>query len=342
MRRQWSCLAALLWLLGSCVEPYDPGLMGKKKYLVFEGTLTDAPGPYLFALSYSAGYNSNESVYSEIVEGAQVWVTDDAGQIIPFTNGPKGTFYSPSDFRGQLGRRYRLHISHQGQEYESETEIMVPVPDVDTVYAVYQPTVAPGSSNGSFQVYLDVKDPADAKNYYQWYWKHYEAANFCQLYKDASTTYAQQCCEDCWNVTPNLGQLILASDQFVNGNTLKQPLASIPYDDVTPYYLEINQYSISAGAFRFWQTVQALTGNVGGIFDSAPATLTGNIRHMVDPEGLILGYFQVSARRRKIVYINRYGVPVRPFPKVDYPFWSECKPCQESLYQTAQKPEGWQ
>ncbi|MBC7923587.1 MAG: hypothetical protein H7Z75_21130 [Ferruginibacter sp.] len=62
----------------------------------------------------------------------------------------------------------------------------------------------------------------------------------------------------------------------------------------------------------------------------------------VEPAETVLGYFQVSARKRKIVYINRYRAPNPPFQKAEYPLWNECKPCQESLNQTAQKPEGWQ
>ena len=62
--------SVLLLILTSCVDPYDPKLVGSEKYLVFEGTLTDAPGPYRFALTLSAGYNSTENVYDERVKGA--------------------------------------------------------------------------------------------------------------------------------------------------------------------------------------------------------------------------------------------------------------------------------
>lgn len=170
-------------LLAGCVDPYDPKLVGGEKYLVFEGTLTDAPGPYRFALTLSAGYNSTENIYDERVRGAQVWVTDDRSEHTDFIDDGLGNFNSPAGFHGQVGRQYSLTVNYEGQTYRSDPELLRPVPPIDTVYSSFRRIFSTGTSiSGEFQAYLDVNDPGGEENYYQWDWIHYEMPEFCLLF----------------------------------------------------------------------------------------------------------------------------------------------------------------
>lgn len=170
-------------LLAGCIDPYDPKLVGGEKYLVFEGTLTDAPGPHRFALTLSAGYNSVESVYDERVKGAKVWVTDDRSERTDFIDDGLGNFNSPAGFHGQVGRQYSLTVNYEGQTYRSDPELLRPVPPIDTVYSSFRRIFSTGTSiSGEFQAYLDVNDPDGEENYYQWDWIHYEMPEFCLLF----------------------------------------------------------------------------------------------------------------------------------------------------------------
>lgn len=111
---------------------------------------------------------------------------------------------------------------------------------------------------------------------------------------------------------------------------------------MAPYYLKIGQQSLSREAYQYWRSIQNLTTNVGSVFDIPPATLVGNL-HNVTPGGgpSLLGYFQVSGRTEKIVYISRFLAPVQPFAPTIYPYWTTCEPCKESPYRTRRQPEGW-
>ena len=340
-------ISLLLLSVISCIEPYDPGLVGGERFLVFDGVLTDAPGPYRFQLSRSAGYNSTEGVYDQRVTGAVLTITDDLGRVVRFLDVGRGAYGSPTGFRGQSGRRYTLKIAYGGQNYQSEPELLQAVPPIDTAYWAYKPPASgPSQTNGDFAVSIDLKDPAGTSNYYQWDWIHYEKPDFCVLYTPpgSNITYAKRCCSmDCWNSSRSTGQIILASDQFINGNRLTgQAVARVPFDDTTPYYLRIGQQSLSEGAYQYWQTVRALTNNVGGVFDATPATLTGNLRNTLSTGPIILGYFQASGRRERLVYVSRFAPPKLPYAKTEYPFWPTCEPCTESLYRTGVRPEGWQ
>ena len=339
-----TCLGILLILLiVACVDPYDAKLVGGEKYLVFEGTLTDAPGPHRFALTLSAGYNSTESVYDERVQGAKIWVIDDQGTRTDFMEDGKGNFDSPAGFRGEVGRTYTLTVTYEGSTYHSDPEILRPVPTIDTVYSSFRKIITAGADyNGEFLVYLDINDPGKEENYYQWDWTHYEKPNFCVLFRQEAATYWKRCCTPCWNITRSAGDILIASDRLVNGRRLSgQPIGTAPNDDIFPYYLKIGQQSLSRGAYQYWLTVRNLTGNVGSIFDIPPATLVGNLHEEIPGGRPILGYFQVSARTEKIVYINRFRAPLQPFAPTEYPYWNTCEPCNESLSRTAKQPEGW-
>lgn len=128
---------SLLVTLVSCIDPYDPQLVGGERYLVFEGVLTDAPGPYQFSLSTSAGYNSTESAFDQRITGATISVMDDIGVVTRFMDVGRGNYLSQTGFRGQPGRRYALTVGYQGQTYKSESELMQPVPAIDSVYWSY-------------------------------------------------------------------------------------------------------------------------------------------------------------------------------------------------------------
>lgn len=342
----------LTFCFSACIDPYDPKLVGTERYLAFEGVLTDAPGPYRFTLSKSAGYNSDESVFDSRLTGATVSVTDNTGQTTRFLDDGRGSYLSPTGFRGLAGRRYTLNVTYAGQSFRSDAELLQAVPPIDTVYRAYKPqTSGLAATNGDFAVYLDLKDPAGTPNYYQWDWVHYEKPAYCVLYRPpgSNITYAKRCCPlDCWTVSRSVGEITIASDQFINGNRLTgQLVARVPFDDSTPYYLRIGQQSLSEGAYQYWQTVRTLTSNVGGVFDATPATLPGNL-HNIKTDGdaalrpTLLGYFQVSARRERLVYINRFAPPKLPFAKNQYPISPTCEPCTETLYRTAIQPEGWQ
>jgi len=200
-----------------------------------------------------------------------------------------------------------------------------------------------------FNVFVDVKDPVTEGDYYRWTWKSYQKAGFCEIYTvprtDPPVRFLRKCCENCWNITQCLGCVNVASDKLVNGRTLaKQNIGQIPYDDTTPFYMLIEQMSLSKEAYLFWSNVKAQANNSGGIFDTAPAMIKGNIKNLTDATKLMLGYFQVSAITQKAVFIQRNNLSLPPYSigLITYPFDTECAVCKESPYRTAKRPLNWQ
>lgn len=343
-------LSILIFTLVSCVDVFDPQLTGKDAQIVFEGTLTDQPGPHYFVLSFSAGYNSQESVFDRFVNAAKVWITDEKNVITNLIDFNRGQFRTPDGFRGQIGKSYTLHIrTSDGTEYASSAETMRLSPPIDKIYSEFKINTTPRPKyRGNFNVYIDVKDPTTEGDFYRWNWKNYQKASSCELYTvprtDPPVRYYKKCCEECWNITQCIGCVKVASDNLVNGRTLaKQNIAQIPYDDTTPYYLLVEQLSLSREAYNFWKSVDAQANNSGGIFDTAPAMIRGNIKNLKDASVPMLGFFQVSAVSQKVAYIQRNGVGIQPFVEIgpNYPFFTECAACIESAYRTTRRPLEW-
>ncbi|WP_394991245.1 DUF4249 domain-containing protein [Emticicia sp.] len=343
-------LSIFIVALVACVDRFDPKLTGGIPYIIFEGTLTDQLGPHYFNLSYSAGYNSNESVFDKTVNAAKIWITDAKNVRTDLIDLSKGKFSTPEGFRGQIGNSYQVHIQlSDGTSYASKAETMRYSPPIDKVYTEFKlTTTLQPKHRGNFNVYLNVKDPATEGDFYRWKWVNYEIATSCANYivtGDRPSIFYKKCCGDCWNINSCLGCINLASDNLVNGKTLpKQFIAQIPFDNITSYYMLIEQMSLSREAYNYWKSVDEQANNSGGIFDTASATIRGNIKNVNDESEVILGYFQISAVTQKAVYIQRNNLGIFPFGfniGGNYNFATECETCKESPYRTSKRPLNW-
>lgn len=117
----------------------------------------------------------------------------------------------------------------------------------------------------------------------------------------------------------------------------------IPYDSRDPYYLQIQQFSISEGAYKIWKSLDTQVNNVGGVFDPPPSRVVGNVFNVSNPEEQVLGYFGASAVYKQIIYLNRDNVQIPPVPPfAEYIFIRNfCLPCGDNYFRTTSMPEGW-
>jgi hypothetical protein len=361
----FSILSFLALKLISCVSPYEPNLPPHNAKLVVSGLLSNLQGDeynYL-NVTYSSPFN-NESKDILYPQGAKVYVTDDKGNREDYVDAGVGVFKTKTlGFRGYVARTYTLHIdTPDGKKYESKPEYMKPVPPIDTAYLVFREKLT--EKGVPYQRYFDVvvetKDPTTSGDFYRWVWKHYERIAACKV-----TIYLppeggppvreiHPCCEDiCFDIYRCDGCINTASDNLVNGKRISKAITRINYNNASPYYMLFEQFSISTEAFKFWQRVDTQINNSGGIFDTPPATVIGNMMNVNDPDEQVLGYFGVSEIARKAVYLDRsfaYNVlgkqpfninnvqVIRPFEAPDKP---DCFTCKEGFFRTQQPPLGW-
>jgi hypothetical protein len=90
----------------------------------------------------------------------------------------------------------------------------------------------------------------------------------------------------------------------------------------------VNQYSLNEDEYSYWEKIQNVGVDVGGFFDIIPASVQSNVKCIEDPTEKVLGYFSVSAKSSKRLFIkdnfegiiNRYGdCATDTIPYVDPP-----------------------
>lgn len=348
---------AILATILACVDPYDPQLVGKDKKLVVDCSITDKPNFVNIQLTYSAGYNSTEGVFDQLATGATVWISDEKGNKFSFVEDEVnfGLYTSTKPIAGKIGQAYQLNININGKQYQSKLERMLPVAPIGKITSKYERNrEEKPKAIGRFELFVDTKDPAERTDYYRWSWRHYERATLCRKQRRPSQgevrppVIGYPCCEECWNFTFCNACINIASDEFANGAVIaRQPIGSIPYDGREPYFMVIEQQSLTKEAYNYWRIVKEQSSNSGGIFDAPPTYIRGNITNSKDANELVLGYFSVSSVSTKAFYFER-NLTFEPFskiatndPNIADIIDTNCFPCKETNLRTGLKPEGW-
>jgi len=367
-------LILLLLIVGSCITPItDFTQVASKSFLTVEASLSDQVGPQKVKL-YASSDKLTGSYFLPITK-AKVYFLDEKGVQEDLTESvTKGTYLTSSKFAGRVGGTYTLNIiTIDGKKYQSQAETMKPVPEIENVisrFEIYDNYAKGDSRRGGFNIYVDFQDPKTEGDNYQWYWKHYERAFICETcvggsYDFRANTCVQpriptdvtlnyRCDGDCWDITFST-DLNIFSDSYLNGQRITGKLvARVPYDGVSPYYLQFEQRGITRNAYNYYQGLNAQVQNNGTLFDvPAETRFSFNIKSTSNPSEKILGIFDVYSVRKKIFYIDRTQVPKDEAPNTKSiqgdifacpPTQIGCKDviqCSEGLFRTPLKPSGW-
>ena len=75
------------------------------------------------------------------------------------------------------------------------------------------------------------------------------------------------------------------------------------------HYFTTYQSSLTKDAYEYWRKVNILANQVGSIFDTPPAEITGNIYNVNNPSEKVLGFFQASNQVIDRFYILPTNIP---------------------------------
>lgn len=295
----------LLFGLSSCITQFIPETDENTEMLVVEGLITDQPEVYRIKLTRSLPLGErNQSVN---LHGCTVWVTDDIGKVSYFREDIDGTYVSsPSEFIGRIGRKYKLHVNTNDSfinhyTYESYPMEMFPVPPIDTIF--YQKRNLEPAQGSSIvpegcQVYIETHDPDNLCRFFRWDY---------QETWEIRIPFSRPVNKTCW-VSEKSDDINLKSTSGLSENLIsKYPLKLIT--TVTDrlkykYSMMVNQYSLNSDEFEYWDKLKAVTQDVGSLYDITPASIPNNIYCIENPAQKVLGYFSVSAKKSKRLFIH--------------------------------------
>ena len=156
-------LGALLLLLSACVTDYEPkGLEQVRDLLVVDGIITN--GETTIKLRRSVGL-TDDFTEDEFVNNAKVVVEREDGAVFTCANSSGKGEYKVDMGELDPGSRYRLHISLDGLEYESDYLGPEITPPIDSLSLLKK---GPGEE---VRLCVSTHNAPDRSSYFRWMYK---------------------------------------------------------------------------------------------------------------------------------------------------------------------------
>ncbi len=303
-------IGLLLFCTVSCIEPFQPEINETQDLLVINGSITDQPGWHFVEVSRSSPYNEPDFIP---VNGCVVRVEDETGQGVIYSEYRPGVYRADLDesFLG-VNKAYKLYVyTQEGEEYQSDYDSLLACPQVDSLYYAIesQETDNPDITYYGLQFYVDVKGKKGESRNFLWKLEEsyeYHAPYFIQYYWNEDSLQEFDPPIDTLSIcyrTQSIPELYTASTRYLVGNKLnKYPLNYVSGRTLKlkiKYGLMVSQHSLSNDAFIYWEKINSLMTETGGLYEKQPAGSEGNIFNINDQEEQVLGYFYASQEQEK-------------------------------------------
>lgn len=364
---------AMAGLLLGCVDAVDPGFRYQEGLVYIDALVgTTEEVSYVSILESTEAFGINDNVF---LGGAKVSFikTDDQTRIDLLEEGE--LYLPPANFKAQVGDTWELKIElADGREYNSLPEkVATPVP-IQELVTTYEPELFFNEGMDKFvpghSISLTLEDPGEEENYYYWRFRSYEELINCEVCTNSifrngecqtnpptsaeirRPYYTYACEKDCWQIRYE-DNINIFSDEFTNGTKISDlPVANIPLFTKRNILVELQQFSISASAYRYYKTLKDVVDNNSGFNAPLPAALVGNLSNPNNSDEFVLGRFTAASTIIEQVFINRIFVKEEPLETLlpgQYEGEEEpvprpvvvFVPCNETRFRTGQRPSGW-
>ncbi len=310
-----------MFVLKGCIDPFSPSISEYQQMLVIDGMITDQEGIHTVKVSRSSSYNDPGLKYES---GCTVNILDDKGNIINMIEESKGIYSARIDRQFlNAATQYRLEVTtSDGKKYQSDYEMLLHSPPIDSIYWEVKYVERDDPLYGDL-IGVQFSVNSDATNYeasgYRWelfeQWE-YRSRYYAKDYYDGRINFTpQEYVSDsvyyCWTSGSKLNEIYTYSTtQAVSKEIRMVPLTYVSnqtdrlkYD----YCLLVKQYSLSEAAFSYWNKLQIQANESGGLYETQPSRIRGNLYNVDNPDETVLGFFGASGVSEKRVFIKGFG-----------------------------------
>lgn len=350
----------------ACVDPVSPEFDFQDDVLFVDAYVLTQTGASTVSIKNS--FYDGRDYRVENVLNAKVRVENTAtGDQIEFLEDSTGIYLCPPDFATSVGESWKLYIQlEDGRQIESKPETVNPSVPIENVTVEFSSEVKYDVSFDEFvpghSVRLDWKDPPGERNYYLWKYRTYEPQLVCKtcergIFRNGKCEdvtsgfvppyYDYLCDPACWRIRYG-EELPIFDDRLSDGAQITgREIAVLPYYRRQDVLIQIQQLSLSETSFEYFEVINNLITESGGLNAPPPAALLGNLFNPNDPSEFILGQLTASAVTVENVYIDRSDItdlPLTPDPTIRTETCATCPvlfPCEEGRFRTSVKPDGW-
>jgi hypothetical protein len=355
MRLARHILKGMFWFGGfmvlfGCLNPFEFPLEAQTWSYAISGQVSTVPHRNFVQLTKTNGVKTRPLPVSE----AFVVLADDVGGYYQYQPSTTSGIFTLTGFAGVPGRAYHLEVSFfDGGHYTSTPEVMpaLKVPDNVSYEFEERPFVDSEGTirTGRFINILSKPEipPTEDPLYMKW--------TVDEIYIIVPTDFPDPfgvippSCYVTQGADPQRVQLFNSLENSSNaGDGIL--IATRPVDNSfhTRHYFMTYLATLTPEAYEYWQKVNVLANQVGSIFDTPPAKITGNIVPGDISVAPAHGYFQAVNEDFHKFYLTRFEIPY-PFlpyceydpltPTNGYPF--ECLNCVNTPNSSYVEPDLW-
>lgn len=319
----------LCTMLSSCIEKFylDSGGFQSNE-IVIEGLLTNDGKPLEIVISRPS---QPENPRFNPISGCIVTIENDQKISFTLSESDEAGHYSAQvdPMFARVGACYRLSVkTPTGKTYVSNFEEMMPCPKVDSVYYELKTiqTSTIGDDEDGIQFFIDFRGDPTMGRFFRWslvetYEYHSTWSIRAFLDEDSKYVFVPEDFSNyvCYKTDPIYDIFTLSTDGFAQNIYNKYPLHFVNNETqrlMYHYSLLIKQYSLSEGAYQFWENIRMNNKENASLYGKQPSPFKSNIHNVGDTTETVLGYFGVSAVSTK--RINIRFIEGLTFNKVKY------------------------
>ncbi|HMG93232.1 MAG TPA: DUF4249 domain-containing protein [Chryseolinea sp.] len=293
----------LIIAVTACVEPYyAPHVAGDLSILVVDGFVNASDGSITVRLSHTAKLTNEAGFPAE--KDAVVSVKSDAGDYFNLVEQDSGRYGADGLTIDPL-LKYQLYINTSGgEEYISDFISITETPPIDTL--------SWRQRKDGLDILASTHDVAGNSRYYRWdyvetweyhapYLSGYKAENSTAIYRQPDE-FIFVCYE-----TFTSTEILVGSTERLGEDVINEfPLVYIPRESSkisVLYHINVQQRVMDKKEYEFWKDLERVTETLGGLFDSQPYEIVGNIYNISDPGAPVLGYFSGGRVTHKEMFI---------------------------------------
>jgi len=308
--------------LSSCIEPFMPDTAKYENSISIEALVTndpDLPPIVKIARNIPLMTRAEDSTTpgDKPVDGAEVYIICDDGNEYQLTNLRPGVYEAIDPvFTGEEGKSYKIMICHQGEVYESGFEKLVSSPAIDSIsYEVDERKISDdGVTVRGYNFLVSTHDDSPDQSYYRWildatyyYYLSYDA-DFIYHPPYGMIPYDNSDLKECWGSKNIPGIFVAGTEGLVENSIVEAPLhfESQYGDELTVRYrLHVRQLKITSECYYFWKDMDKIINKTGGLYETQPFRLMGNIICSSDPSSNVTGIFEVAGVSEEVKYFNK-------------------------------------
>jgi len=310
-------LIILVTTLYGCQKPIDlKATTTNANILVVEGLINSGTDSTKIKLSRTVIIGNKTAANPEGL--AAVSIETAQATVVVLKEIAKGTYATPV-LNLDRTKQYRLRIKlANGQIYLSDLVDVKITPPIDSIgYTI---------KNNGIQIYANTHDDTNNSRYYLYtyaetwrfnakYFSNY-VTNGSGLGRRTQAQYVDECFGngELYNIMLN-STTALSRDVtyqfplvFIDGTSEKLGIK---------YSILVTQTTLTKEAYAFWGNLKK-SNELGGIFDTQPTQLIGNIHNLTDATEPVIGYISAGTTQTKRIYINKSELP-STF-KMEYPY----------------------